>query len=45
MKNAEYEYEYEYEYETESVWTVLRDFALISLTIFCAYSAIVGIWS
>lgn len=41
MKNAEYEYEY----ETESVWTVLRDFALISLTIFCAYSAIVGIWS
>lgn len=33
------------EYSTESVWTVLRDFALISLTVFCAYSVIIGVWS
>ena len=33
------------EYSKESVWIVLRDFALISLTVFCVYSTIVGIWS
>lgn len=34
-----------YEYETESVWTVLRDFALICVAIFCTYSMIVGVFS